>query len=741
MHAGHWSKVNIHWLSSSRAPQLVQFLRHVPNLFPRILRHLPYVSPIFDVLVKLANTDESHPQLGIIDWLHKSRLIPQVLELLDPVTSPIEAHAPASEFLRSLIAATSAAVAAKQQQQQQEAAKMGEINSDSLGLSTGSTAWSNWPNNTLVRELASQATMDTLLGYMLDVQPSDTAEAETTISQENSSITPTDSKFPAPQASSPRRAPAEAITSSLLNSLTVIIDIIRKNNSDFTELQIFHFLERVANASEGDERIGLEGEGEEGFGMQDHGPSLVDLEPLLRSLTSRLEGLNRLLTHPRSNISPRPTNLQGKQAQEPLCFERFRICELYAELIHCSNMAILNREQVANPTQSYPSLPEYDTQSGRILGPRHEAYAKLSHALNVSPAASPLINTGGDSLDQIHDEGLGEDVGPSRSLTNGRPVTAESNATSSYDSETDTISHGKDDSEDVFDQINVGTEDLSLDSENGSGIRLSSAQSSPMPPSESTFSPVTTSPPPSSKNTAESYGSESPAQTPPSSADQAAKVKLPAGPALKKAFIDLEVVPTVLDLFFRFPWNNSLHNVVYDLIQQIFNGKLDEGMNLNLCVAVFTQREGLVDRILKAIEENDEILSKPHGVRLGHMGHLTLITEEIVKLFYTHGKDLAALVPESAIKSAQWHEYIDTTFRETRERDLQPLGGGISVGMHPSASTGSGGGHGIGLVEVDDEFPQNGSRTLFAAEEGSPGADPEKAHVSYTLDIQAFVYL
>lgn len=323
-----------------------------------MLRHLPYVSPIFDVFVKLANTDETHPQLGIIDWLYKSRLIPQVLELLDPVTSPTEAHAPASEFLRSLIAATSAAVATKQQQQQQEAAKMGEINADSLGMSTSSAAWSNWPNNTLVRELASQATIDTLLGYMLDVQPSDDASVDSQNDQASTSRTPTSSNFAPSQTSSPpRRASKEAITSSLLNSLTVIIDIIRKNNSDFTELQIFHFLERAANASDDDERIGLEGEGEEGFSMQDQGPSLVDLEPLLRSITSRLAGLNRLLTQPRSDVS----NVQYNHRLET----RWLTCFLYfffffrsrpgrqiCKAVKCRSHSLSNASGYANSTRS-----------------------------------------------------------------------------------------------------------------------------------------------------------------------------------------------------------------------------------------------------------------------------------------------------------------------------------------------------------------------------------------------------
>lgn len=61
------------------------------------------------------------------------------------------------------------------------------------------------------------------------------------------------------------------------------------------------------------------------------------------------------------------------------------------------------------------------------------------------------------------------------------------------------------------------------------------------------------------------------------------------------------------DLFFRFPWNNFLHNVVYDLLQQVFNGKLETGPNRELCLSVFSQQEGLVNRVLDAVEENRKI--------------------------------------------------------------------------------------------------------------------------------------
>lgn len=43
----------------------------------------------------------------------------------------------------------------------------------------------------------------------------------------------------------------------------------------------------------------------------------------------------------------------------PLTFERFRIVELYAELLHCSNMAVLNRP--------FETGPSYDVD-GRLVG-------------------------------------------------------------------------------------------------------------------------------------------------------------------------------------------------------------------------------------------------------------------------------------------------------------------------------------------------------------------------------------
>lgn len=441
-------------------------------------------------------------------------------------------------------------------------------------------------------------------------------------------------------------------------------------------------------------------------------------------------------------IEPVPSTLQGLERQEPLTFERFRICELYAELLHCSNMAILNRPP--QPEEAIPA-PAYDATTGRIQGTRKQAFERLGHALNAtdpSPGVSPethlserLPNGDGTAPGQTPDE-------------EERPVTAQSDVTSSYTSGASESADDKEDSEDVFDALNSATEGLSLDDDAASlhfpNSNPPSASNSPMPPHSAQFSSM---PSPQKGSALQNGDLDSPPAMAPadrrkpnaSTQKQSLAPPLLTGQALKRAFVDLQVVPAVLDLFFRFPWNNFLHNVVYDLVQQIFNGKLEIGLNRELCVAVFTQEGGLIERLLDAVEQNNSIIAEPNGVRLGHMGHLTLISEEIVKLFYDNTNEILSQIPESIFDRTRWETFVEGTLRETRERDLQPLGGGISMAMHGSASAGSAG-H-AGIVDIDDEFPAAGQGRNFYVGEGegassSPGTSPDKAHFARYLASQ-----
>ena len=60
-------------------------------------------------------------------------------------------------------------------------------------------------------------------------------------------------------------------------------------------------------------------------------------------------------------------------------------------------------------------------------------------------------------------------------------------------------------------------------------------------------------------------------------------------------------------LFFEYPWNNFLHNVVYDILQQFFNGRMDTGLNRRLAIAVFESGK-LTDRIVAGHRANEASL-------------------------------------------------------------------------------------------------------------------------------------
>ena len=105
---------------------------------------------------------------------------------------------------------------------------------------------------------------------------------------------PMDDHFP-----SEKRPTEASATSSLIHSTTVLIDLIRKNNSDYTEQQILHWLRK--QATDPDSTGATFGKTEEVH--LDKGPSLVALGPLLTVISARLADFQRLLQRPRSSVS------------------------------------------------------------------------------------------------------------------------------------------------------------------------------------------------------------------------------------------------------------------------------------------------------------------------------------------------------------------------------------------------------------------------------------------------------
>lgn len=127
------------------------------------------------------------------------------------------------------------------------------------------------------------------------------------------------------------------------------------------------------------------------------------------------------------------------------------------------------------------------------------------------------------------------------------------------------------------------------------------------------------------------------------------------------------------DFFFRFPWNNFLHNVVYDVVQQVFNGPMDRGYNRSLAIDLF-QTGRITERIIEGQLRSDEAQVRSN-MRLGYMGHLTLIAEEVVKFSERHPAEVLSHAVLGKVTDKVWSDYVENQLTETRERDAAILGG------------------------------------------------------------------
>lgn len=92
----------------------------------------------------------------------------------------------------------------------------------------------------------------------------------------------------------------------------------------------------------------------------------------------------------------------------PLTHERYRICELYSELLHCSNMSLLNRPQGYGPTYDgegrlqggLAALEDLARVIASSSNEEQEASAYRSHSLDPSsPSDSRELPVSVDSTD------------------------------------------------------------------------------------------------------------------------------------------------------------------------------------------------------------------------------------------------------------------------------------------------------------------------------------------------------
>lgn len=116
-----------------------------------------------------------------------------------------------------------------------------------------------------------------------------------------------------------------------------------------------------------------------------------------------------------------------------------------------------------------------------------------------------------------------------------------------------------------------------------------------------------------------------------------------------------------------------MHNVVYDVVQQVFNGPMDRGYNPTLAVSLFESAD-VTNAIIEGQRRSDESQARTK-TRMGYMGHLTLIAEEVVKFTERHPPEVLSETVLERVMSQDWVNYVEGALAETRERDNAILGG------------------------------------------------------------------
>lgn len=118
------------------------------------------------------------------------------------------------------------------------------------------------------------------------------------------------------------------------------------------------------------------------------------------------------------------------------------------------------------------------------------------------------------------------------------------------------------------------------------------------------------------------------------------------------------------------------------MVQQVFNGSFERGYNRTLAIDLFchsnctdlTSQADVTQRILDGQAASDDA-QKEKGMRLGYMGHLTLIAEEVLKLQDRQAPEVLGEQIMERITRDEWNQYLETTLSETRDRDNAVLGG------------------------------------------------------------------
>ncbi|XP_048373253.1 serine/threonine-protein phosphatase 6 regulatory subunit 1 isoform X2 [Sphaerodactylus townsendi] len=157
--------------------------------------------------------------------------------------------------------------------------------------------------------------------------------------------------------------------------------------------------------------------------------------------------------------------------------------------------------------------------------------------------------------------------------------------------------------------------------------------------------------------------------------------------ALRDEIIELGAVNTMLDLYFKYAYNNFLHAQVEACLSNVFRSHTgdetienhSEPLPESPVIQHLLQKCRLIQRILSAWEENEQSQSDG-GRRKGYMGHLTRIANALAQGSekWPHStliKQLLKELPED--EQEQWEKFVSGPLLETNKKNTVNL-----VNMH-----------------------------------------------------------
>lgn len=683
LQASYFTKVN-ESLFDKKTEEMIELLKSLDNAVADMIKHVD--SPmIMDLLLKIISLERTDSGQGIVEWLYTQDVMPTLLSFLGPEHS-WATQTSAGDFMKAIIT-----VSANASQNEQTC----------IG-----------PNE-LTRQLVSRPCVEQLIQYMLG-------------------------------GGNP-----------LTVGVGIIIEVIRKNNSDY------------------DPDVGAE---------QNATPSSRDpiyLGTLLRLFAEHVPDFMSLIMNAPAQKERLDSTFGGKI--EPLGFDRFKTCELMAELLHCSNMGLLNEvgaeelitardaerrrlraegklhaargEDVPSSaedlTMRIPPHASHADEGRKLevmnLSNDEDGFEEVTHAADPDTsdefvraeedmpdlptlADAPPHQPGSSFLDKDDDDFVDEPLSsprlnvrelekedrnngfehpdlvvPPLSPTKPKPAelaTAEKGESEETATETTDVPAERETADvakpDSTSSAASGPEHVDIPESHDDSGNLGGLSPHPNDVPAPLFSssadksehktigkegqdsshPQSTAEPGTAEAKESDEGEASiivgHTAEPEASAEEKSVAPV-VGDYLKIQFVEYKVVPTILSFFFKYPWNNFLHNVVYDIVQQVFNGPMDRGNNPTLAISLFESAD-ITAQIIRGQQASEESQAKTK-TRMGYMGHLTLIAEEVVKFTERHPPELLSDIVLDRVMAPDWINYVEGPLAETRERDNAILGG------------------------------------------------------------------